>query len=56
MSLIHSREAMKDTMAYIKREWPDIGDVRGCAQYVLRNETKHSIDDMCCFFFRHEGD
>lgn len=56
MQIIHSLEAMRDTMAYIEREWPDIGDVHGCAQYVLRNETEFTLDQMCCFFMRHEND
>ena len=49
------REAMRDTLNYIKREWPEIPDPVPCARFALRNEVKYSIEVACGYWFRHCG-
>ena len=42
------------TEAYIKANFPDISDVKTCAEYVLQNEDRAFIDDLCSFFERNQ--
>jgi len=52
----HDPEAITDTVDYIKREWPDISDKVNCARWILRHEDQTGLDQLCCFWQRHEAD
>ena len=53
----------EEILKYISKEWPDISDQEGCADHVLRNlmigsdeASLKSLDQLCCYWMRHEGD
>ena len=55
------QERINNLVTYITEEWPDIADKQGCAKFVLRNlnprsEQMSTLDNLCCYFMRHEGD
>ena len=47
-------EGFNDTLSYIKKHWSDISDQHNCARYVLRNEHRYNIDQLCGFWIRNE--
>ena len=56
---------LTETIDYIESQWPDIGDANSCARWIIKrtgnggvyatSDTKQ-IDNLCCFWMRHEYD
>ena len=43
-------------MAFIEAEWPDISD-KGCIRWITsKRHPNRSLDQLCCFWMRHEHD
>ena len=44
-------------MAFIEAEWPDISDKWGCIRWLTgKRHPNKSLDQLCCFWMRHEHD
>lgn len=51
---------------YIEAEWPDILDANSCARWIINrtgilrslppDQPEPTIDQLCCFWMRHEHD
>jgi hypothetical protein len=54
MTITEQKTDTQITEAYIKANFPDIIDVRTCAEYVLKHEDKAFIDDLCSFYERNQ--
>ena len=49
---------LTELIDYIGDEWPDVYDANSCARWILNtfNENEHTVDQLICFWSRHEHD
>lgn len=53
---------LTETIDYIEAEWPDILDANSCARWLIKRTgggppiTSKQLDQLCCFWMRHEHD
>jgi hypothetical protein len=53
---LSAKQAELKVIGHIEREWPDISDKANCARWILRREDHTELDQLCCFWQRHEAD
>ena len=54
--MIEQKTNTTATEKYIKANYPDVMDVKQCAEWVKRHEDNFFIDDLICFFMRNQNE
>ena len=45
-----------EQLMVIEAEWPDISDKWGCIRWITGKRHPNRLDQLCCFWMRHEHD